>query len=228
MSKARRGALSRETIVAAGVTVADRGGVARLSMRALAKELGVEAMSLYHHVRNKDDLLDGMVDSVFAEIHLPVIGAEDWAAQLRARTVSGRDVLTRHPWAVPLMESRRTPGSATLRHHDATIGCLREAGFSLPMTGHAVALLDAYLYGFMVQQLTLPIETDVEVTEVAAPIVEQVGDAMPYLVEFATRYAMQPGYRFTDEFEVGLDMVLDAVARWREAEEQGAAAAQYA
>lgn len=217
----RRGSLSRAVVVEAAVALADRDGVDKLSMRALAKDLGVEAMSLYHHVQHKDDLLDAMVDVVFGEIHLPVIGDPDWAAELRARTVSGREALTRHPWAVGLMDSRRNPGMATMRHHDATTGCLREAGFSLPLTGHAVALLDAYLYGFMVQELSLPGNTGADFTEIAGPLLEQIGETLPYFAEYATQRAMLPDYRFSDEFDVGLDMVLDAIARRREAEVAG-------
>jgi AcrR family transcriptional regulator len=144
-------------VVAAALAVADEDGVAKLSMRAVARRLGVEAMSLYHHVSNKDDLLDGMVDAVHEEFHAPVPG-EDWAEQMRLRSRTAREALKRHPWAVGMMDSRRTPGWATLTHHDAALGCLLEAGFSLGLTGHAFALLDAHLYGFLLQELALPFD----------------------------------------------------------------------
>src|SRR5205809_6978122 len=116
--------LSRQRVLRAAVALADRGGVGSLSMRRLAQELGVEAMSLYHHVANKDDILDGIVDVVFSEIDLPP-GDADWRAAMRQRAVSARQALRRHPWAAALMESRSTPGPANLRHHDAVLGILR-------------------------------------------------------------------------------------------------------
>ena len=125
-----RAPLSRERVLGAAVALADRGGIGALSMRKLAQELGVEAMSLYHHVANKDDILDGIVDVVFSEIELPS-GDADWKAAMRQRAISAREALLRHPWATGLMESRSTPGPATLRHHDAVLGILRTAGFSV-------------------------------------------------------------------------------------------------
>ena len=150
-----RPALSRDRVVAEAMALADEQGLPALSMRALAGRLGVEAMSLYHHVAGKEALLDAMVDAVFGELHLPVVGG-DWRAELRARSVSGRAVLLRHRWAVGLMDSRRTPGPENLRHHDAVLGCLAAQGFSLVAAGTAFALLDAHLYGFMQQEVSLP------------------------------------------------------------------------
>ena len=139
--------LNRQRVLDAAVTLADRDGVAALSMRRLAQELGVEAMSLYHHVANKDAILDGIVDVVFAEIELPDAEA-GWREAMRRRAISVRDALRRHPWATGLMESRPTPGPANLRHHDAVLGVLRGAGFPRELTAHAYALLDSYIYGF--------------------------------------------------------------------------------
>ena len=208
-----RPALSRDAILGAAVGLADRDGLAGLSMRSLARGLGVEAMSLYHHVANKDALLDGMVDTVFGEMHRPVVDL-DWREQLRLRSVSGREAMKRHPWAIGLMDSRRTPGMETLLHHDAVLGCLRTAGFSLELAGHAFALLDAHLYGFMVQELSLPFATGAEVGELAEQMFPpEIRQTLPHLTEFAMARAMQPGYSFGDEFEVGLDLVLDAIAR---------------
>src|SRR5215210_874747 len=143
----RRAPLSRQRVLRAAVDLADTGGIASLSMRKLAQELGVEAMSLYRHVRNKDDMVDGMVDHVFGEIGLPPTGVDSRTA-MRRRAISAREVLARHSWAIGLMESRRRPGPATLRHHDAVLGCLREAGFSVTMAAHAYSVLDSYIYGF--------------------------------------------------------------------------------
>src|ERR1700730_12945160 len=132
----RHAALTRERVLRAAISLADRGGIESLSMRQLGQKLGVEAMSLYNHVRNKVDMLDGMVDVVFSEIDLPASGA-DWRTAMRQRAISARQVLLRHPWAIGLMESRATPGPATLRHHDAAVGSLRTAGFSGDMAAPA-------------------------------------------------------------------------------------------
>lgn len=197
--------------------LADQEGIDALSMRSLARRVGVEAMSLYHHVPNKDALLDAMADEVFGQIHRPVIG-QPWREQLRQRSLSGRQALLRHPWAVGLMDSRRTPGMANLRHHDAVIGCLSAAGFSLPAVAHAFALLDAHLYGFVLQEVSLPFtdsgRTDAgEVAAVAAALMSpDVLAELPHFSRFTTEYAMQPGYSFGQEFEIGLDLVLDALA----------------
>ncbi|MGL5819002.1 MAG: DUF429 domain-containing protein, partial [Phycicoccus sp.] len=207
-----RSGLSRDRVVAAALALADGRGLAAASMRAVAGRLGVEAMSLYHHVRGRDDLLDGMVDAVFAEIHRPATGG-DWRDELRRRSVSGREALRRHPWAVGLMDSRRSPGPATIAHHDAVLGCLRSAGFDLPGTGSAAALLDAHLYGFVLQELALPFETEGELADVGAEILDdEVAATYPWFTEFARDRAMQPGWSFAPEFEIGLDLVLDAVA----------------
>src|SRR5262245_10718918 len=144
-SAGHRAPLSKERVLRAAVRMADEGGVASLTMRKLAEDLGVEAMSLYHHVANKNEILDGMVDLVCSEIDLPARGA-DWKTAMRQRAISARAVLLRHPWAVGLMESRAHPGPATMQHHDAVIGSLRGAGFSIAMAAHAFSVLDSYIY----------------------------------------------------------------------------------
>lgn len=158
--------LTRQRVLRAAVALADRGGVGSLTMRKLAQDLGVEAMSLYHHVANKDDILDGIVDVVFSEIDLPS-GEADWKAAMRQRAISAREALLRHPWATGLMESRSTPGPATLRHHDAVLGILRNAGFSIEMAAHAFSVLDSYIYGFALQETNLPFDTSEELAAVA-------------------------------------------------------------
>ena len=207
-----RSGLTRAGIVAAAVGVADAEGVAALSMRSVGKRLGVEAMSLYHHVANKEDLLDGMVDAVFAEFHAPEIGGA-WREEMRARHHSARAVLKKHPWAVGLMDSRRNAGFETLRHHDAVLGCLREAGFSLALTGHAFAVLDAHLYGFLVQELSLAFDGERDLAELGEQILTALPEGqLPYFREFTLEHALQPGYDFGDEFEVGLELLLDGLA----------------
>ena len=209
--------LRRARVVAEAMALADEQGLAALSMRALAGRLGVEAMSLYHHVAGKEALLDAMVDAVFGELHLPAVGG-DWRAELRARSVSGRTVLLRHPWAVGLMDSRRTPGPENLRHHDAVLGCLAAQGFSLVAAGTAFALLDAHLYGFMQQEVSLPFQGEAELAVLAADILgPEARAAYPHFTAFAEDRALQPGYSFGDEFEVTLDLVLGALAGLRSA-----------
>ena len=215
--------LTRDRVIAEAMALADEKGLPALSMRALAARLRVEAMSLYHHVPGKEALLDGMVDAVFGEMHLPVIGA-DWRPELRARSVSGRAVLLRHPWAVGLMDSRRTPGPESLRHHDAVLGSLLTQGFSLEHAGTAFALLDAHLYGFMVQEVSLPFEGEADLAALGADLLgPEVRAAYPHFTAFAEGRALQPGYAFGNEFEVGLDLVLGAIEGLRPATAAGSA-----
>lgn len=203
--------LSRDRVVTAAVALADGGGFDSLSMRNLADELDAAPMSLYRHVTNKEDLLDGMVDIVFAEMYPPAIEG-DWKAELRERGISARAALQRHPWAVGLMETRVTPGVASAVHHNATMGCLREAGFPFREAVHAYNLLDSYTYGFALQELTIPFETPEESAEVAATTVGERGDEFPYLAEVVVELGKK-GYDYTEEFEFGLDFILDGLER---------------
>jgi len=210
-----RPALTRAAVLDAAVGLADRDGLAALSMRSLARHLGVEAMSLYHHVANKEALLDGMVDVVFGEIHLPREGA-DWGTELRLRHESAREVLSRHRWAVGLMDSRSEPGLMTLRHHDAVLGCLRAGGFSVPMAAHAFAVLDAHLYGFLVQELALPFAPGDDLEAMATEMMADFpADALPHLAELTVEHVGKPGYAFGDEFGWGLELILDGLERRR-------------
>jgi AcrR family transcriptional regulator len=202
-------------VLHAALKLADEGGIGSLSMRKLGQELGVEAMAVYYHVANKDEVLDGIVDLVFAEIDLPVAG-DDWRRAMRRRAISVRDVLSRHRWAIGMMESRANPGPANLRHHDAVIGCLRAAGFDMAMVAHAYSLLDAYIYGFALSKMNLPFERGNEVADLAQGMLAPFPvDAYPNLVAFITDHAMKPGYDYGDEFEYGLDVVLDGIERAR-------------
>ena len=195
--------------------LADRSGIDSLSMRRLGQELGVEAMSLYNHVASKDDLLDGLIDLVFAEILVPPADA-GWRTAMRERAVSAREVLKRHPWALGVMESRSRPGPANLRHHDAVLAALRTAGFSVEMAAHAYSLLDAYIYGFTLNELSLPLDTHEAVAGVAEQILEEnPAGAYPYLAEMVADIVMKPGYDYGDEFEYGLDVILDGLQRAR-------------
>jgi AcrR family transcriptional regulator len=207
--------LARERVLVAAIDLADKGGVGSLSMRKLGKQLGVEAMSLYNHVANKDDLLDAMVDVVFGEIGLPPTEA-DWQTAMRQRALAARDALARHPWAIGLMESRHRPGPATLRHHDAVLGCLRGAGFSIAMAAHAYSVLDSYIYGFALQQASLPFRTSEEAVKLADSMLQQFpADSYPHLAELTVQHVLRPGYDYADEFEFGLDLILNGLDRVR-------------
>jgi AcrR family transcriptional regulator len=200
-------------VLRAAIQLADRDGIDSLSMRNLGQEVGVEAMSLYNHVRNKEDVLNGMVDFVFSEIDLPAIGA-DWSTAMRQRAISARQALLRHPWAIGLMESRVQPGPATLRHHDSVLRNLRQAGFSVELAAHAYSVLDSYIYGFTLNELSLPFDTSGGAAEVAGNIFREfLRGEYPYLAEMATEHAMKPGYDYGDEFAFGLDLILKGLER---------------
>ena len=206
----RRLPLNRERVLRRAVELADAGGLEALTMRRLGDALGVEAMSLYNHVGGKEDLVDGMVDLVFAEIELPA--GQDWKSAMRARAVSVRDALVRHRWAIGLMESRTQAGAANLRHHDAVLRSLREGGFSVALAAHAYSVLDSYVYGFAQTQTALPFETGEQAAQVAESILgRDVGERFPYLAEIAAEYVMKPGYSYAAEFEWGLDLILDGL-----------------
>jgi AcrR family transcriptional regulator len=206
-----RPALSRDRVLSSALAVADAGGIASLTIRSLAEHLGVKPMSVYHYVANKDEILDGIVDLVFGEIELPSAGG-DWRSAMSRRADSARTALKRHPWAIGLMESRTAPGPATLRHHDAVIGALRAAGFSVAMTAHAYALIDSYIYGFALQEVSLPFNGPETVGDVAEPMLRQFPNGeYPHFAEMATEYVLQPGYDFGDEFDFGLTVILDAL-----------------
>ena len=207
----RRVPLTRDRVLHAAMALADAGGFETLTMRTLGQELGVGPMALYRHVANKDDIVDGIVDLVFAEIGVPPSGA-DWRTAMRVRAIAVREALARHRWAVGLMESRRNPGPANLRHHDAVIGSLRASGFDMEMAAHAYSLLDSYIYGFAQTQMNLPFDTTSDIAEVAQAMLQPFPlDAYPNLAAFITEHAMKPGYDYADEFEFGLDLILDGL-----------------
>jgi AcrR family transcriptional regulator len=208
-----RAPITRDGAIAAAVKLADKDGLSALTMRSLASALGIEAMSLYHHVQNKDDLLNGMVDHVFAQVPLPAPGAP-WKVAMRERAHALRSALKRHRWSIGLLESRRAPGLATLHHHDAVLGILLAAGFSLPLTGHAYALLDSYIYGFAQQEAALPFETSDETQALAGQMMGAFPEgAFQHLKAFTLGHVLKPGYAFGHEFEFGLELILDGLER---------------
>ncbi len=203
--------LSKQRVVAEAVRIADREGVDGLSMRRLAGVLGAGAMSLYHYVSSKDELLDAMIDLVFEEIELPP-GDTDWQSALRRKAVSARQVLARHPWAIGLIDARTSPGPASLRHREAITACLRKAGFSVLMATHAHWLLDSYVYGHALQEASLPFDTADELADMIGNVYlpQLPPDEYPYLNESAAGLAAA-GYDPTEEFAFGLDLVLAAL-----------------
>ncbi|GAA3226851.1 TetR/AcrR family transcriptional regulator C-terminal domain-containing protein [Pseudonocardia petroleophila] len=205
-----RPALSPERVVDAAVRVADRGGLALVSMRNVGRELGVEAMSLYHHVAGKDALLDALADRVFGEIGLPAPD-RPWRPAMADRAASARVVLSAHPWALGLVESRRNPGPALLRHHDAVLGCLRRNGFTVAMAAHAYSVLDAYVYGFVLTEVNLPFEPGEGPDEFVEALNLPV-DAYPHLAEMVAEHVRGRDYAYAHEFEYGLELILDGLA----------------
>ena len=209
------------------VALAARDGIESVTMRKLADELGAGAMSLYYYVPNKEELLDGMVDIVFGEIEPPSTDLH-WKTAMRRRAISTREALNRHRWAVGLMESRMTPGAASLRLHDAVLGCLREGGFSIEMTIQAYSVQDAYIYGFALQEKGLPFESAEQGAAVAQEQVRQFAELaeerqlaalaqeFPYLSEVVAGHVAKVGYDFTAAFEYGLDLILDALEARRD------------
>ena len=214
----RRRPLSRDKVVAVAVALADKAGLESVSMRALARKSRVVPMALYKHVANKEDLLDGMVDVVFGEVDFPPTGA-DWRTAMRQRAMSMRHALLRHRWAIGLMESRTKPGPANLRHHNLVIQCLREADFPFWTAIRAYNAMDSYIYGSLLQQQNLPFETPEEAVEMAADIMAppSLAEEYPDLAEVVAELAKR-GFDFGEEFESGLDLVLDGIERLRQKE----------
>ncbi len=203
--------LTAERVLDGAVALADEIGIDAFTIRKLADALDVKPMTIYHHLPNKEAIVDGMVDRVFAEIDLPPTDL-GWKAAIAHRTTSARAALARHPWATPLMDSRTSPGPATLTHHDAVLGCFRAAGFSWEMTGHAYALVDAFLYGFALQEANLPATGGQEMAELAGELIEPLPtDDFPYLAGFVSQHVLAPGYDFGAEFDFGLRLILDGL-----------------
>jgi AcrR family transcriptional regulator len=213
--------LTREGALSAAMALADVEGIDALTMRRLAMGLHVEAMSLYHHVKNKTDILDGMIDLIFSEIDMPTYDL-DWKNAMVRRAVSVRSVLTRHPWAITIMESRTAPGPASLRHHDAMIGCCRNAGFSIELAARAFSLINSYTYGFVMQEVNLPFKDGDDLHAKVNDILRDMPTAeFPHLFELTTEYVLQPGYSYCNEFTFGLNLILDGLVAENQATSQG-------
>lgn len=205
--------LNRERVLRAAVLLADEKGIESLTMRELGVRLGVEAMSLYNHVANKDDILDGIIDLVVSEIDLPADPA-DWKEAMRRRAVSAQAVFSRHPWASGLIDSRQSSGPARLHYFDWVLGTLRGAGFTLEMAARAFSLLDSYIYGFGRQQINMAVEDGMTPEEIAEAFLRAIpADEYPHLREMVVDYAMTAGYDENADFEFGLNIILDGLQR---------------
>jgi AcrR family transcriptional regulator len=203
--------LSKARIIEAAASVADRGGLSALSMRSAGRELGVEAMSLYHHVANKEALLDELADWIFTTIEHPEHDAS-WREGVRRRAASARDVLSSHPWALTLIESRANPGPALLQHHDAVIGCLRRGGFSIALASRAFSVIDAYVYGFVLTERNLPFDAATGASDFTAQLTPAL-EEYPHLAELARELTSGGDYSFAAEFDHGLEVILDELER---------------
>jgi AcrR family transcriptional regulator len=214
-SAAPRTPLSKQRVLGAAIVLADAGGIEALSMRRLAKELGVEAMSLYNHVANKDEILGGIMDVVVGEIDLPS-DAADWKTAVRRSAISARDVFLRHRWASGLWMSRQSGGPARLRHGDWLLRTLREAGFSTDLIYHAFHILESYVQGYTLQQLNFPYKGE-ELAGMAESFLRQLpADEYPDLVEHIRQH-LEPHEEGEGGFEFGLDLILDGLERVRDA-----------
>jgi AcrR family transcriptional regulator len=210
----RRAQLTREQVVAAAIELADRDGIESISMRRLAQELGVEAMSLYTHVRSKNDLLDGMVDAVISMIPVDA-DAAGWRASLRRMALGARGVMLRHPWAPRTVETRAAPGPAGLAYVNAVLGILREGGFSIAQAHHALHILGSRVLGFTQGVFDDSADSD---PETAASLPDEFVTAFPYAAEMALAVTHGGALGPCDddgEFEFALDFILDGLHRLR-------------
>ena len=208
----RKARISREQVLAAALAIADESGAEAVTMRALGKRVGAEAMSLYRHVADKEDVLDGIVDLVFAETEVPVTG--DWKRAMRERAISLREALTRHPWAIGLMESRMQPGPANLRHHDMVLDVLLRAGLSAADATHAYNVLDSYIYGFVLQERGLPFSNAEELAAIGEELLARIPAESYPNIRAVSAELLASGFDYGQEFEFGLDLILDALERF--------------
>ena len=214
--RTKRKTLTRDRVLDAAIGLADETGIENLTIRKLAAALQVKPMTIYHHVAGKEAIVDGMVDRVFSEIDRPPTDV-NWQSAMRQRSLSARAVLAKHRWATPLMESRTNPGPETLAHHDAVVGCFRRSGFSVEMAAHAYALVDSFVYGFALQEASLPATGGEDMANLASSIIDPLPqENYPHLRELVADHVLQPGYDFGGEFEFGLDLILEGLEAARQ------------
>jgi AcrR family transcriptional regulator len=208
--------LSKERVLQAAIDLADRGGIEALTMRKLAQELGVEAMSLYHYVAGKDDILDGIVDIVVAEIDVPT-KEPDWKTALRQIAISAHEVLSRHPWACSLMLGPTRVLVARMRYMESLLATLREGGFSPELTHHAYHALDSHIMGFTLWEVNFTVDAE-DLAELGASFLRELpAGEYPYLAEHVEQHLTESSDEDKDEFEFGLDLILDGLERIRDA-----------
>ncbi len=208
--------LSRARVLSAAIRLADEGGFESLTMRRLGQELGVQAMSLYNHVVNKDDIRDGIIDLVMSEMEVASDGT-DWKSALRRSAISAHDVLMRHAWACSLMTATTTVSPARLRWMEAVLRTLREAGFSAELTHHAYHALDSHITGFTLWQANFPFDTHEKLADLAEAFLREFpADEYPYFTEHAQWHLTEASPNDPSEFEFGLDLILDGLERLRD------------
>ncbi|CAA6826673.1 MAG: probable transcriptional regulator, TetR family [uncultured Thiotrichaceae bacterium] len=203
--------LSRARILNTALQLADANGIEKLSMRKLALALDVEAMSLYNHLSNKEELIDGMLEGVVSEFDVPIFEG-DWKSAMRSRAISAHEVLIKHPWAALLMLSRVNVGSAMMTWANASYGCLHDAGFDYPLIDHAINAMDNHIYGFTLQIINAPVSSD-EYANAAGHYLPLIpADEYPHINAMAT-LIMQGEHSGVNDFEFGLDLILDGLER---------------
>lgn len=215
-AKKKRVPLDRERVLRAAMALANADGIEALSMRRLGRALGVEAMSLYNHVTNKDEILAGLIDVIVGDIEIPE-GTGDWKKAMRRRAVSMRRTFTLHPWALGLLESRQSVGPAAMRYFDSVLGVLRRAGFPAAMALRAFSVLDSYAYGFIIQEKNLPSGSTAKAREEVESFFRQLpAGEYRYLAEIVVDVALKSGFDYEKEFEFGLNLLLEALESIRE------------
>jgi AcrR family transcriptional regulator len=209
--------LSRERVLSAAIALADEAGIESLSMRKLGQALGVEAMSLYNHVANKDEILNGIVDIVAGEIDLPPPGT-DWKAALRRIALSAYEVLVKHPWAANLVLSASGISESRLQYMEAILGTLRRAGFSAEMTDHGYHALESHIMGFTLWEVGMNLGSREDLQRLASAFLERLSaDEFPYLSEHVEQHLKPRRPDDEGEFAFGLDLILDGLERIRNA-----------
>ncbi|SME94903.1 TetR/AcrR family transcriptional regulator C-terminal domain-containing protein [Pseudobacteriovorax antillogorgiicola] len=213
-----RHSVSREGILQHAIEIANEEGLPKVSMRRIASYFGVEAMSLYHHIQSKDEILNGMVDQILGQVSFD--GEAPWQDSMRQRAESTRQVLIKNPWALGILESRPQPGPETLAYHDKVLGVLFRHGFSLALAAHTFSALDAYTYGFIMQEQALPFDNPEDLEIIAASILASFPKgAYPHLKRLTLDYILKPEYSYDKEFLYGLSLILDTLEARRKKEE---------
>lgn len=208
--RAPRNTLTQDKVLATALELLDDDGLGAFTIRELAARLDVRPMSIYHYTPSKEALLDALVDVVFGEVYVPIPGGE-WRTELTRRSVSMREALARHRWALPVMETRTHPGPATLSNHEGVLAVLRTAGFTLEATAHAYAILDAFVYGFSLQEAMLEAAG---LPDDSAELAQGMDlTRYPRVAELAASYTAAETYPFAASFDVGLRVTLDGIER---------------